>query len=116
VHSGSARATTWDARRRVAPVIRVEDVSIRFKAPVLRGVHLEVPEDCIYVLIGPGAAGKSVLLKCLAGLLRPDRGRIWVAGEEVTALDDLKLMELRKKIGMLFQNYALFDMSVGENI
>jgi phospholipid/cholesterol/gamma-HCH transport system ATP-binding protein len=97
-------------------VIRVEDVHIRFKAPVLRGVSLEVPQGCIYVLIGPGASGKSVLLKCIAGLLRPESGRIWVADEEVTALDDLQMMRLRKKIGMLFQNYALFDMSVGENI
>jgi phospholipid/cholesterol/gamma-HCH transport system ATP-binding protein len=56
------------------------------------------------------------MLKCIAGLLRPQRGRIWVAGEEITALDDLQMMQLRKKIGMLFQNYALFDLSVGENI
>lgn len=103
-------------RERVGPVIRVEDVHLRFKAPVLKGVSLHIPEGCIYVLIGPGAAGKSVMLKCIAGLLRPQRGRIWVAGEEITALDDLQMMQLRKKIGMLFQNYALFDLSVGENI
>ncbi len=84
---------------------------------VLRNVDLHVPEGCLYGLIGPGAAGKSVLLKMITGLMRPDAGSVVVAGEDVTTLTDLKLQELRKRLGMLFQNNALFDnLTVGDNI
>jgi phospholipid/cholesterol/gamma-HCH transport system ATP-binding protein len=84
---------------------------------VLRDVGLEVPAGCLYGLIGPGASGKSVLLKLVTGLLRPDRGTITVDGQEVTSLSELELQEFRKKIGMLFQNNALFDhMTVAENV
>ena len=85
--------------------------------PVLRGVDLAVPEGCLYGLIGPGAAGKSVLLKMLTGLLRPDGGRVVVDGQDVQALSELDLQAFRTKFGMLFQNNALFDyLTVGENI
>ena len=97
-------------------MIKVHDIHLRFKAPVLRGVSLEVPHECIYALIGPGAAGKSVLFKTIAGLLTPESGQVWIDGEEVTFHDELKLAQLRRKIGYLFQNYALFDKSVGDNI
>jgi phospholipid/cholesterol/gamma-HCH transport system ATP-binding protein len=98
-------------------VIRVDGVYKAFKGQVLRGVSLEVPEACMYALIGPGASGKSVLLKAIAGLVAPERGRVVVGGDEITALDALALAEVRKGVGMLFQNYALFDfMTVGENI
>jgi phospholipid/cholesterol/gamma-HCH transport system ATP-binding protein len=98
-------------------VIRLEGVSKSFDRPVLRGVDLEVPEGCLYGLIGPGASGKSVLLKTIPALLRPDAGRVIVAGKDVLALSDLELQEFRKQIGMLFQNNALFDfMTVADNI
>ena len=85
--------------------------------PVLRGVHLDVPKGCLYGLIGPGAAGKSVLLKMLTGLLRPDGGRVIIDDKDVHQLSDLELQTFRLKFGMLFQNNALFDyMTVGENI
>jgi phospholipid/cholesterol/gamma-HCH transport system ATP-binding protein len=84
---------------------------------VLRNVDLHVPSGCLYGLIGPGASGKSVLLKMVTGRLHPDRGTVDVDGEEVTSMPDLRLQEFRKKIGMLFQNNALFDhLTVGENI
>ena len=98
------------------PLIRLEDVHKRFDAPVLQGVSLEVPPRCIYALIGMGAAGKSVLLKIVAGLIRPDRGKVFLDGDELGAMSDLQLTEARKKVGMLFQNYALFDKNVFENI
>jgi phospholipid/cholesterol/gamma-HCH transport system ATP-binding protein len=84
---------------------------------VLRGVDLEVPEGCLYGLIGPGASGKSVLLKLVAGLLKPDEGRVVVQGQDLGELSELELQSFRTKFGMAFQNYALFDyMTVGENI
>ena len=110
----------FDARGSAAPapMIRVEGLTKTFGGmPVLRGVDLSVPQGCLYGLIGPGAAGKSVLLKMLTGLLRPDRGRVVVDGREVQDLSDLELSEFRLKFGMLFQNNALFDyLTVGENI
>jgi phospholipid/cholesterol/gamma-HCH transport system ATP-binding protein len=84
---------------------------------VLQGVDLLVPKGCLYGLIGPGASGKSVLLKMLTGLLRPDHGRVLVDGSDVHQLTELELQAFRLKFGMLFQNNALFDyMTVGENI
>lgn len=84
---------------------------------VLRGVDLEVPAGCLYGLIGPGAAGKSVLLKVVAGLLDPEEGRVVVDGTELGRLGELERQRMRQRFGMAFQNYALFDyMTVGENI
>lgn len=101
-----------------SPVIRVEHLTKVFDGlPVLRGVHLEVPRGCLYGLIGPGASGKSVLLKLLTGLLRPDGGRVLVEERDVHRMTELELQAFRLKFGMLFQNNALFDyMTVGENI
>ncbi len=85
--------------------------------PVLRGVNLTVPTGCLYGLIGPGAAGKSVLLKMMTGLVTPDTGRVLVEGRDVHAMDELSLQEFRKRFGMLFQNNALFDyLNVRDNI
>jgi phospholipid/cholesterol/gamma-HCH transport system ATP-binding protein len=99
-------------------LINVEALTKSFGGmPVLRGVNLSVPEGCLYGLIGPGASGKSVLLKMLTGLLRPDAGRVLVAGRDVTAMTEIELAAFRLKFGMLFQNNALFDyLTVGENI
>jgi phospholipid/cholesterol/gamma-HCH transport system ATP-binding protein len=99
-------------------LIRVERLGKTFDGmPVLKGVDLAVPKGCLYGLIGPGAAGKSVLLKMLTGLLRPDSGRVLVEDKDVHALTELELQKFRLKFGMLFQNNALFDyMTVGENI
>lgn len=99
-------------------MIQIEQLTKSFGGmPVLRGVDLDVPAGCLYGLIGPGASGKSVLLKMITGLLRPDRGRVVVDGKDVHALSELDLQTFRLKFGMLFQNNALFDyMTVGENI
>lgn len=98
-------------------MIRIEHVEKSFAAPVLRDVSFDVPDGCLYGLIGPGASGKSVLLKCVVGLVKPDSGSIVVDGEDVTKLDALELQKFRLKFGMLFQNNALFDyMPVGDNI
>ena len=86
-------------------------------AHVVRDFDLTVPEGCLYGLIGPGAAGKSVLLKMITGLVKPETGSIVVDGKDVTQLPDLELQALRLKFGMLFQNNALFDhLTVDDNI
>lgn len=86
-------------------------------APILNDVNLHVPKGCLYGLIGPGAAGKSVLLKLIVGLLRPDGGEILVEDEDITQMSELRLQAVRLKFGMLFQNNALFDhLSVADNI
>jgi phospholipid/cholesterol/gamma-HCH transport system ATP-binding protein len=99
------------------PAISLRDLHVAFSRPVLRGIDLRVPRGCLYGLIGPGASGKSVLLKCLAGLVRAESGEVRVLGQDVMALDGAGLSTLRRRMGMLFQNNALFDfMTVAENV
>ncbi len=84
---------------------------------VLDGLNLEVKKGETMVVIGCSGCGKTVLLKHLMGILKPDFGEIWVDGEEVTKLKERELNEVRKKFGMLFQGAALFDsMRVWENV
>jgi phospholipid/cholesterol/gamma-HCH transport system ATP-binding protein len=98
-------------------LIRLESVTKTFERPVLRGVNLHVPPGCLYGLIGPGGAGKSLIVKAIAALTLPDGGFVTVAGKDVLSMTDLELAEHRKGIGMVFQNNALFDfMTIGENI
>lgn len=99
-------------------LIHVEALTKSFGGmPVLQGVNLDVPAGCLYGLIGPGAAGKSVLLKMLTGLMRPDSGRVVVDRRDVHGMNEIELAAFRLRFGMLFQNNALFDyMTVGENI
>jgi phospholipid/cholesterol/gamma-HCH transport system ATP-binding protein len=84
---------------------------------VLRDIDWHVPRGCLYGLVGPGAAGKSVLVKLVSSLLRPDAGRVVVDGTELAELNELELSGFRARVGMLFQNNALFDfMTVAENV
>ena len=84
---------------------------------VLDGIDLEIEAGKITVIIGKSGGGKSVLLKHIIGLLKPDAGEIWVDGTEITALKERDLNEVRKKFGMLFQEAALFDsMNVYDNV
>ncbi len=106
------------------PAVTFENVSKSFgKQCVLDGVSLVVPKGAIMVMLGPSGTGKSVLLRCLVGLIKPDAGNIFVCGVNLTALDEnksadrTKLFDLRRKFGMLFQDGALFDdMTVGDNV
>lgn len=85
--------------------------------PLVDHVHLDIPKGTRWGLIGPGASGKTVLLKLMCGLLRPDAGAIEIEGRNIVEEDEDALGSLRARIGMLFQNYALFDfMSVAENV
>ena len=84
---------------------------------VLNGVDLEIPAGEITAIIGPSGEGKSVLLKHMIGLLRPDSGSVQVDGEEITSLGRGGLNRVREKFGMLFQNAALFDsLTVFDNV
>jgi phospholipid/cholesterol/gamma-HCH transport system ATP-binding protein len=84
---------------------------------VLRGTDLKITRGETIVIIGRSGCGKSVLLKHMIGLLKPDKGRVFVDGTEVTTLGQRKLFELRQKFGMLFQSAALFDsLTVWENV
>ncbi len=84
---------------------------------VLRGVDLDIERHKINIIIGGSGQGKSVFLKHMIGLLKPDEGRIWVDGVDIVPLKDHQLNEVRRKFGMLFQYAALFDsMTVEENV
>lgn len=84
---------------------------------VLRGVDLDVHKGENVVVLGRSGTGKSVLIKIIAGLLKPDAGTVNVLGLEVEHLDNQSLRELRMKVGFCFQNGALYDsMTVGENL
>ncbi|GDX83404.1 ABC transporter ATP-binding protein [Deltaproteobacteria bacterium] len=98
--------------------IRIQGLTKSFGAQkVLAGVDLEVPSGQITCVIGRSGTGKSVLLKILMGLLRPDGGSIVINGVDITKLGDRELLKVRNRFGMVFQNAALFDsMNVFENI
>ena len=98
--------------------IRLRDVHKRYgRRDVLEAVSLDVPAGGRLGLIGPAASGKSVICKLVCGLEQPDRGEIEVLGESVVGKREVELGELRQRIGMLFQNYALFDfLSVEGNV
>jgi phospholipid/cholesterol/gamma-HCH transport system ATP-binding protein len=98
--------------------IRLRDVHKRYgRRNVLAGVSLDLPRGGRLGLIGPAASGKSVICKLVCGLEQPDRGEVEVFGENVVGRREAQLGDLRQRIGMLFQNYALFDfLSVEENV
>jgi phospholipid/cholesterol/gamma-HCH transport system ATP-binding protein len=98
--------------------IRLRDVHKAYgRRDVLAGVSLDVPKGGRLGLIGPAASGKSVICKLICGLEQPDRGEIEVFGESVVGKREVQLGNLRQRIGMLFQNYALFDfLSVAGNV
>ena len=105
-------------RERDRPAVRVDRVSKAFgDRPVLRDVSFDVPPGMGFCILGRSGTGKSVTLKHIVGLLTPDAGRIYVEGEDITALSRRDLARVRRRIGFLFQNAALFDsITVGENV
>ena len=99
-------------------MIKLIDVHKSFgKQKVLKGLRLDIEDGKTTVIIGKSGGGKSVLLKHIIGLLKPDSGQVLVDDVDITKLNDRGLNEIRKKFGMLFQDAALFDsMTVGENV
>jgi len=99
-------------------IIELKDVYTSFDGHVVHsGINLSVKEGEIVSLIGSSGVGKSLLLKELIGILKPDRGEIVIMGKDIVPLKEEELIEIRKNIGILFQGAALFDsLSVYENI
>ena len=101
-----------------APVVIFENVSIGFEGkPVLNNISFTVKPGETRILLGPAGVGKSVLLKMADGLMRPDSGRITVFGEEISSMPEQQLFALRGRIGIVFQEGALFDsLTVRDNV
>lgn len=101
-----------------AHAIVFEDVFLQFdEKPVLNGISFALAHGETKAIFGVAGSGKSTILKLSLGLLKPDRGHIYVLGEDVSAMPEQDLFELRRKIGMVFQEGALFDsLSVRENV
>lgn len=101
-----------------SPVIVFRNVTIAFDGPpVLQDISFTIAPQETRVLLGPAGVGKSVLLKLCNGLLRPDRGTIQLFGEEIAPMREEMLFPLRRRIGMVFQEGALFDsLSVRDNV
>src|ERR1700724_3387956 len=100
------------------PAIVFEDVALAFaENEVLRGVSFRLARGETKALFGVAGSGKSLILKLVLGLIRPDFGRILVLGQDVTQMREKDLFEFRGKIGMVFQESALFDsLTVRENV
>ncbi|HEU5335395.1 MAG TPA: ATP-binding cassette domain-containing protein [Terriglobales bacterium] len=99
-------------------VVVFEDVSISFEGnTVLDGISFQLERGETKALLGVAGSGKSTILKLTMGLLKPDRGQVWVLGQEVSAMKERDLFELRRRIGMVFQESALFDsLTVRDNV
>lgn len=100
------------------PVVELKNVYKSFGGDeVLKGLNLAIEPGKITIIIGASGSGKSVLIKHMNGLLRPDSGEVTLFGKDVSKLSVPQLNELRKRVGTMFQNYALFDsMTVRENV
>ncbi|MGB6384989.1 MAG: ATP-binding cassette domain-containing protein [Terriglobales bacterium] len=98
--------------------IEFDNVSIAFdEKVVLDGISFQLPHGETKAVFGVAGSGKSTLLKLAIGLLRPDSGRIFVLGEEITHMSEQELFELRRRVGIVFQESALFDsLKVYENV
>ncbi len=99
------------------PIIQVLGVSKSFDSEVaLEDVSLDIERGRTTAVIGPSGCGKTVLLKHMIGLMRPDSGRVFFDGTEITRLSERRLVPIRRRVGFLFQSGALFDsMTVAEN-
>ena len=100
------------------PVVVFDNVSIQFERnPVLKNISFSVERGETLIILGPAGTGKSVLMKLVNGLLRPDSGTITVFGQRIDTMSERDLYKIRARIGMVFQESALFDsLSVADNV
>jgi len=99
------------------PVVAFRDVHLAFDRPILRGVSFDLHAGATKIVLGGSGSGKTTILRLILGLLKPDSGSIRVDGVEISTLSEQELRQVRLKIGMVFQEGALFDsLSVAENV
>lgn len=101
-----------------SPILRFEDVNVSFDGvEALRDLSFEANEGESRVILGAAGSGKTVLLKTALGLVRPDSGKVFVFGQDISGMQERQLFDIRSRIGMLFQESALFDsMSIEDNV
>ena len=102
----------------LAPVLRFEDVCVYFEdTPVIDGIAFQMRAGETRIVLGAAGSGKTVLLKTAMGLIRPDSGRVWVFGKDITSMSEEQLFDVRGRIGVLFQEGGLFDsLTIEENV
>lgn len=107
-----------DNRQRIIPAIEFKDVVLAFDDKVvLNKLSFKVNRGETRIILGGSGGGKSTIIKLVLGLLKPDAGRVFVDGEDITDYNEVQMMPVRKKIGMVFQEGALFDsLSVYDNV
>ncbi|HEY0659310.1 MAG TPA: ATP-binding cassette domain-containing protein, partial [Pyrinomonadaceae bacterium] len=110
--------TPTDNVERITPAIEFRDVRLFFDDKIiLDGISFVVRRGETKVVLGGSGGGKSTIIKLILGLLKPDGGQIIIDGEDITDYDEPEMMKIRTKIGMVFQEGALFDsLSVYENV
>src|SRR6185503_17977635 len=107
-----------DDRKRIVPAIEFRDVELAFDdVVVLDRISFKVRRGETKIVLGGSGTGKSTIINIILGLLKPDGGRVFIDGEDITDFPEPEMMRVRKKIGMVFQEGALFDsLSVYENV
>lgn len=117
-HGADSTFAEVDDKQRITPAIEFRDVYLSFgDRPVLRGLNFKVNRGETRIILGGSGGGKSTIIKLVLGLLKPDSGLVLVDGEDITHHNELQMMSVRKKIGMVFQEGALFDsLSVYDNV
>jgi len=107
-----------DRPEKLEAIISIQDVSKSFGShTVLQDITFDIPKGKITAILGPSGTGKSVLLKNIIGLLRPEQGEIWVDGENIVGMREKDLYRVRRKFGVLFQDGALFgSLNLYDNI
>jgi phospholipid/cholesterol/gamma-HCH transport system ATP-binding protein len=117
IEAGDAAPSATATQTETAPVVELEHVSLAFSEPVLEDVSITAREGQTIVIVGESGTGKSTILKLILRLLRPDEGRVFVDGEDITEVSFQEALQIRQKMGMVFQGSALFDsLSVYENV
>jgi phospholipid/cholesterol/gamma-HCH transport system ATP-binding protein len=105
------------ARPREEPILAFRDVRLSFDRPILRGVSFDLAQGTTKVILGGSGSGKTTILRLILGLLKPDEGSISVLGSEVAGLTEDEMRDIRLKVGMVFQEGALFDsLTVAQNV
>jgi phospholipid/cholesterol/gamma-HCH transport system ATP-binding protein len=105
------------ARPRPEPILAFREVHLSFDRPILKGVSFDLEQGTTKIILGGSGSGKTTILRLILGLLKPDSGSIGVLGSEVAGMTEDEMRAVRLKVGMVFQEGALFDsLTVGQNV